>query len=341
MKSITIDGTDYTINDADDYGVEKTHHGSKTPYSYTDEIIDICNKNLPKIEFIGFYGEFKGQYTNVLIKQDDEYTFKSIKKLKAHIIEHNFKYTFRKKLTKSKMNSLIDTYIKNTGYKLKSVGDFNYRRTIITIECDKNHITEKTVNLLEHEHLCGECDGPKSLKLSNLIENIEAICKNEKYHFNGFVYENGARSILDLTCENNHNYKPLYYNFVNAGWRCGECASIRKSSKECRIIEQYFIDNNINFKTEYRFNDCKNIFTLPFDFYLPDYNLCIEYDGIQHYQAIDFWGGEDSLEKQKLNDNIKNKYCIDNDISLIRIKYDEIDYIQKIVTFIKGIDNGQ
>lgn len=341
MKILTVDGVECLIYDVSDYTFDRKCFNSKTPSEYNDEIIDICTNNEPEIELVGYHGDFNGQYTIALIKQEDEYTFKSIKKIKAHITKNNYKYSFRKKLTKIKMNSLIDDYTHKTGYKLKSIGNFNYLRTVVTIECDKNHITEKTICLLEREHKCGECFGPKSLKIDSLIEKVKDICNNEKYTFNGFILENGARSILDLRCDEKHIYQPMYYNFVNAGWRCGECASTRKSSKECKIIEKYFIDNNINFKTEYRFNDCKNKFTLPFDFYLPDYNLCIEYDGIQHYESIEFWGGEESLEKQKYNDSIKNKYCIENEINLLRIKYDEIDYIKKIETFIKGIDNGK
>ena len=47
---------------------------------------------------------------------------------------------------------------------------------------------------------------------------------------------------------------------------------------------------------------CKNIKTLPFDFYLPDYNTCIEFHGVQHYKPIPYFGGEENflLTKQNL-----------------------------------------
>ena len=60
-----------------------------------------------------------------------------------------------------------------------------------------------------------------------------------------------------------------------------------------------------------------------FDFYLPDLKICIEYDGTQHYQINEFFGGKKSFEISKIKDEIKNQYCIENNIGLIRIKFNE------------------
>jgi len=62
---------------------------------------------------------------------------------------------------------------------------------------------------------------------------------------------------------------------------------------------------------------------LPFDFYLSDLNICIEYDGIQHFKPIDYFGGDTAFILLQTNDQIKNEYCIENNIKLIRIRYDE------------------
>jgi len=65
---------------------------------------------------------------------------------------------------------------------------------------------------------------------------------------------------------------------------------------------------------------------LPFDFYLPKYNTCIEYDGEQHFQPVQFGGislkeAELNLKNKKHNDNIKEKFCKMKNIHLLRIKY--------------------
>lgn len=62
-------------------------------------------------------------------------------------------------------------------------------------------------------------------------------------------------------------------------------------------------------------------FLLPFDFYLPKYNILTEYDGIQHFKFIAHFGGKQRFKEQKFNDNLKNEYCIENNIKLYRISY--------------------
>lgn len=86
-------------------------------------------------------------------------------------------------------------------------------------------------------------------------------------------------------------------------------------------IKTILEENNIKFEPQYKFDNCKNKFKLPFDFYLPDYNMCIEYDGLQHYRPIERFGGNEGFLKRQENDNIKTNYCIEHSIQLIRIPY--------------------
>ena len=79
---------------------------------------------------------------------------------------------------------------------------------------------------------------------------------------------------------------------------------------------------NIKYQTQYVFKDCINLKTkryLRFDFYLSEYNCCIEYDGIQHFQETDMCS--DTLEERQYRDNLKNQYCKEKGIKLIRIPY--------------------
>lgn len=91
------------------------------------------------------------------------------------------------------------------------------------------------------------------------------------------------------------------------------------------ILEKY----NIQFEREFTWDDCRNILPLPFDFYLIDYNMVIEYQGIQHYQPIDFFGGEEGFQKRIYRDRIKREYCESNNIGILYIPYtyspDEIE----------------
>jgi hypothetical protein len=58
---------------------------------------------------------------------------------------------------------------------------------------------------------------------------------------------------------------------------------------------------------------------------------CIEFDGEQHFLPLSFFGGQEALDKLKINDKIKNDYCEDNYINLIRIRYNQIDDINNIL----------
>ena len=65
---------------------------------------------------------------------------------------------------------------------------------------------------------------------------------------------------------------------------------------------------------------------LPFDFYLKNLNICIEFNGKQHYEPIEYFGGINSLKSQIKRDLIKREYCYNNNIHLIIIKYDDDIY---------------
>lgn len=88
-------------------------------------------------------------------------------------------------------------------------------------------------------------------------------------------------------------------------------------NKICNILN----DMKINFVFNKSLLDCKKDCKLRFDFYLPSKNVCIEFDGIQHFEAIDFFGGVEEFEKLKIRDSIKNNFCSLNNIKLIRIPY--------------------
>ena len=136
---------------------------------------------------------------------------------------------------------------------------------------------------------------------------------------------------LKVMCNKNHIYHVKYNNFKN-GTRCPLCSCSKGEDK----IRFFLLNNNISFIPQKTFKGCKLKHLLPFDFYIPYLNLCIEYDGEQHFNPIDFAGkGEKWAEKQFIKcverDKIKNQYCKDNNIKLIRIPYWNYKNIEKIL----------
>ena len=106
---------------------------------------------------------------------------------------------------------------------------------------------------------------------------------------------------------------------------CG-CEFSQGETKTQKVLENL----GISFIKNKTFDDCRNPIThrlLKFDFYLPDYNCCIEYDGEQHYKEVPVFKG--SLKDTQYRDSIKNKYCEYHKIQLIRIPYWEKNNINE------------
>lgn len=96
------------------------------------------------------------------------------------------------------------------------------------------------------------------------------------------------------------------------------------------IISSLLSKKGINFLREYSFEDCVNPKTnrkLRFDFYLPDYHTCIEFDGKQHFQSKGSFAELESLEDIQYRDKIKSDYCTNHNILLIRIPFNQINNI--------------
>lgn len=106
---------------------------------------------------------------------------------------------------------------------------------------------------------------------------------------------------------------------VLRGFGCPKC----KRSKGEIQIEKWLVSHNINYEPQKRFSNCKDKRSLPFDFYLPDYNCAIEYQGKQHYQPINFFGGLEKFTYQQYHDELKKEYCKKEGISLLCIPFNK------------------
>lgn len=172
---------------------------------------------------------------------------------------------------------------------------------------------------------------PSARKKSHafFIEEVHSLVK-EEYSVLG-EYDGTDKYILmkHNVCENEWMVKPQ--SFLR-GTRCPRC-DFSKGESKIEMLLKYF---DAKFFPQIRFRECRDKYPLPFDFYLPDYNLIIEYDGKQHFEPVDFSGQGISWSKRELKeikkkDKIKTKYCKDNNINLLRIPYWEFDNIEEIL----------
>ena len=122
------------------------------------------------------------------------------------------------------------------------------------------------------------------------------------------------------------------------------CGCIGRSSGEAKVAD--ILDTyKVNYMQEYTFDDLRNINQLPFDFALlnthnPSFHL-IEYEGKQHYDVIEHFGGKEEYKARVNNDMLKDKYCKDNNIPLTRIPYWDFDNIEEIIEdLIENYYNG-
>lgn len=111
---------------------------------------------------------------------------------------------------------------------------------------------------------------------------------------------------------------------------CPNCSSLANSKGEEKIHD-FLEENCIEFISQKTFDGCSHKTLLRFDFYLLDYNLCIEYNGKQHYEPVEYFGGEEQLKDQQNKDQIKRDFCEENDIILFEISYLDFNNIEKIL----------
>lgn len=111
---------------------------------------------------------------------------------------------------------------------------------------------------------------------------------------------------------------------TNKRYYCLDCLyQMRSSSLGEDYISLILEKNNISFVKEKSFDTCvsKRNTLLRFDFFLEKDKILIEYDGLQHFQPIDIFGGEKRFKMQQENDAIKNEWCKKNGYVLIRVPY--------------------
>lgn len=196
--------------------------------------------------------------------------------------------------------------------------------TNIEIVCPKHGKFKQTPDSHLHGRGCPKCAN-KNVTTNEFIIKADLIHDN-KYDYSMTHYLNNA-SKVKIICPK-HGIFEQTPNSHLSGQGCPTC----KSSKGELLIKRYLDEHNVEYVKEKYFIDCKGEKrTLLFDFYLPKQNILLEYDGIQHFMPIKFFGGEKTFNSLKRRDTIKNNFAKNNNIDLLRIKYSEINDINKIL----------
>ena len=199
--------------------------------------------------------------------------------------------------------SLID--YKNTETKIKIIcsihGEF--------LQKPSNHLTGQG---------CPSCTKNKKLTTEEFIARSKKI-HNNKYDYSLVEYKNN-HTLVKIICLTHGVFEQQpQAHFIGSG--CPVCNNSRGES----VIFNYLTENNISFETEKKF---QLLGQKRFDFYIEELNMIIEYDGIQHFKPVKFFGKE-SFRQTQINDKIKNEFCKEQGINLLRIPYTEFNSIEK------------
>lgn len=203
-------------------------------------------------------------------------------------------------------------------------------RKKVDIICPIHDIFKQTLS----DHIyrkagCPQC-GKESMKKSVTKHLKDFVTEARKVHGDQYDYVNyNSSGYIDIICPIHGLFKVTASNHLHN--RSG-CPSCQINSKGELLIENWLLQNNIPFIKQHKFNDCISPHTnrrLKFDFYIPDKNMIIEYDGEQHTKPIPYFGGDQQFELIQKYDTIKNNYCIEHQIQMIRIPH----YLNNIQIF--------
>jgi hypothetical protein len=244
--------------------------------------------------------------------------------LKASIGRRNSYEYIKNEFEKRDLILISETYLNNEE-KLKYI-------------CNKHQ--DKGIQKISYASLidvegCKHCNLEKG-RITH-TKTHEQFCK-EVYEMHGdkyivqSIYTNCKSNVI-VYCVNCKDTFPIRPDHLLNNHGCFKCSSSRGEKRVDAFLDLNFIKNI----PQYKFEDCKCKRELPFDSDLPDYNLCIEYQGIQHYLPVELFGGEEQFKKQQLYDDIKRKYCLDNNIKLVEIPYMDYDNIEIILTKILNL----
>ena len=207
--------------------------------------------------------------------------------------------------------------------------DYKNARTKVIIICKEHGEFEQEPVSHLSGYGCYGC-GIDTLKnyFRKKMDDVLLDFKNahgDKYDYSKVEYVNSDSKVI-IICPVHGDFEQVPAHHLKGGG----CASCKISKGESRICA-YLQENDIKYKQEKTFKGMKDMGLLKCDFYLPQYNLVIEYNGIQHYEPVSVFGGEEGFLSSQKRDKIKAEYLKENNIDLLVIPYTEKKNIEKIL----------
>lgn len=225
------------------------------------------------------------------------------------------------------------------------IGISNYYNEIQIFKSSKNKLQSlieiNNIKLFNNDDYCDTI-----LKMVNLFNSLSSFCEYVCQYIPYNFIINDINSILDL-CEHDFNIKnsgfisEYEYKLRLEKWENEYNKNLFELYNDGTIIPKWKNEYLLYFMFSVVFEDAQYQYRAKWlglqslDIYIPSLNVGIEYQGQQHYQPIDYFGGKEKLNEQKERDLTKKKLCIENGVKLLEWKYDTEVNIENFNIFLK------
>lgn len=321
--------------------------GVRNPF-YKENIKILIERIDKSVLFVDAKGINKGGKHRLLVGMVDSNGHKFSKTIE-HILDEKenlcCKLCARKEQTKKHREKFTTKWLKRidrSKYKVLKIPDYITADSILEVEeiATGYRFTSNIRSLIKY-----------SIQPFNVYVNSTFFIYNLKI----YGEKNGLYSIpikisntdsshtkVVFKCKCGKEFERSIHKWMDGRDVCKSCSQSQSSYE--RMFESYLIKKKIQYIPEYRFNNCRDIKPLPFDFYLSEFDCLIEIDGEQHFKPVRFGNDKDAPDKrfdlQQKHDKIKEDYCKSNKIALLRIPYtcfDDGTWEQVFNHFIKTV----
>jgi DNA-directed RNA polymerase subunit RPC12/RpoP len=219
-----------------------------------------------------------------------------------------------------------------------------YVKSAIKVKVRHNtcgHEYEVTPNNFKRGKRCPYCGNERKRKTnSTFAKQVHDLSKGKLELASKYT---GVNDFVLIKClKHNISFSMTPTGFIRSETeRCPICKAEASNysytlSSPVLYLYSFLIKRGVTVQMERAFPDVKNIQVLPYDFFLPEYNLLIEYDGREHFESSSRFGGKKRLDLTRSNDNIKNLSAKVLGMHLIRIPYTELNFVKVIDDYING-----
>ena len=177
---------------------------------------------------------------------------------------------------------------------------------------------------------CPKCGDASCSKLRSITKE-SFIERSIKKHLGVYRYKNIPEILryslkVFITCPKHGDFNQTIGSHL-AGNGCPKC----KNSAGELYIESFLQQEGMQYESQYKFKECRYKRELPFDFFIPSMNMCIEFQGDQHFRAVARFGGTPSFELIKKRDKIKEDFCRNNAINLLILTKENIKDLKQFL----------